>query len=102
MTLLLLLNPKNWPLGGEDGADVFRRRVATYKKKQRREEEALAAKILEDRLLRGELPDEKNARKAARKIQLALNRDVERYKSLTDAQKKKIKRLIVLMIADLI
>jgi hypothetical protein len=48
MTLFFLLNPKH---GNLDTSDVLRRRIGAYKRKERKEEEQVAAQILLQRLL---------------------------------------------------
>lgn len=100
MTLILLLNPKNWPLGGDDNADVFRRRVKAYKKKEQQEDEAIAAQLLQARLQESLLPQETEPAKLASELLAPSN--APGINRLPPERIKRIKMLLILMIADII
>lgn len=100
MTLILLLNPKNWPLGGDDNADIFRRRVKAYKKKEQQEDEAIAAQLLQARLQESLLPQETEPATLASELLAPSN--APGLNRLPPERIKRIKMLLILMIADII
>jgi len=100
MTLIVLLNPKNWPTGGDDNADVFRRRVAAYKKKERLEEEAIAAQLLKARLDESLLPQDTEPAKLANELVNPIQENPAT--KLSPERLKRVKMILILMIADII
>lgn len=100
MTLILLLNPKNWPLSGDDNADVFRRRVKAYKKKEQQEDEAIAAQLLQARLQESLLPQETEPATLASELVSSIQENPAT--KLSPERLKRVKMILILMIADII
>lgn len=97
MSLLLLINPKNY---GDGNADVFKRKVKAYKKKEQDEEEALAVKLLRERLQDSLLPQRLNPAKLASELVRPIQENPAT--ALSPARLKRVKMMIILMIADII
>lgn len=98
MTLFFLLNPKHY--GNNDTSDVFRRRVKAYKKKEQQEEEAIAASLLSARLQESLLPQETEPATLASELLAPSN--APGINRLPPERIKRIKMLLILMIADII
>jgi hypothetical protein len=97
MSLLLLINPKNY---GDGNADVFKRKVKAYKKKEQDEEEALAAKLLRERLQESLLPQDVEPAKLASELVQQVQENPAT--ALSPARLKRVKMILILMIADII
>lgn len=97
MSLLFLLNPKNY---GDGNADVFKRKVKAYKKKEQDEEEALAAKLLRKRLQESLLPQDVEPAKLASELVQPVQENPAT--ALSPARLKRVKMILILMIADII
>ena len=97
MSLLLLINPKNY---GDGNADVFKRKVKAYKKKEQDEEEALAAKLLRERLQESLLPQNVEPAKLASELIRPVQENPAT--ALSPERLKRVKMILILMIADII
>jgi hypothetical protein len=100
MSLLLLLNPKHYGQESIDTSDILVRKVRAYRKREEREEEAIAASLLAKRLKKSELPENVNPSKLASELVKPLQKNPNT--ALSPEKLKRLKMILILMIADLL
>jgi len=105
MSLILLLNPKQYPTGAliEDGADIFvkAKKYRALKREEELEEEAIAAKLVLERIQQGEIKAQQPD-KLAQQLIAPLQSDSSPYPDLSRKRIRRIKMLVILMLLDII
>jgi len=105
MSLILLLNPKQYPTGTiiEDGADIFvkARKYRALKRKEEQQEEAIAAQLVLERLQAVSKSHETVTEIASEIIQ-PLFSETSPYPDLSKRRIRRVKMLVILMLLDIL
>jgi hypothetical protein len=100
MSLFFLLNPKNF---GYDQADVYvkARKYKALKRQEEREEEAIAAQLVLERL-QAQSTSNGTVKEIASEIVQPLFSETSPYPDLSKKRIRRVKMLVILMLLDIL